>query len=182
MGARTRPAYSMSVCTFPTSASSMSSTAAISTGTSKWSRSTTGARTRRPAPSAGSVATRAVATAVADGWAASPRSSFYEAACQVIHTVERTGSLLSSSWHTSSERAQPPQPARGVRANACRRAGAPRITPSLIVQRGGSSFYSRSQVAITVAGALDDAMGDAALSVIRLSRAARTPHALASPA
>ena len=71
-----------------------------------------------------------------------------------------------------------------VRANGSyhRRAEVFKAMPSLVIQRGGSSFYPRSHLAICVAGTPDHAIGDAALSMIRLSRAARTPHALASPA
>ena len=44
-----------------------------------------------------------------DNWSVA-EEFFYEAACQVAQTVDERSSWF---WHTSSERAQPPQPARG---------------------------------------------------------------------
>jgi hypothetical protein len=138
---------------------------------SSWHRRSSSSLHRVRAPKGEAVCPCSV---VSGGW------TFYEPACQVSSLVVAAS---DRPRHTSSERARPPQPAGGVRANGfdrearrqafcCRAADAREVPQPFIRALYGTQLCRR----------IIGCEGGAALSGTRLSTAATGPRALAPPA
>ncbi len=109
-----------------------------------------------------------------------PCGSFYEPACQVTQIFERATFRL---WHTSSDRARPVNQPEGVRVNRVRRR--PVVKRSVASRTMASEVthpFIRALVWHSACRRTVRSDGGAALSVGRLSIAAKRPRALAPPA